>query len=147
MTLGNFPVNNWVSLNMWMFKMKHAIKVFLPVQTWYCSYSAPLHLTIHILNSTKNVQVFFFSSSLALLYKRTRQWIIKRSPLDLCLFEVVAVLQKNVRDIIANRVKDGCGRKVKVTREKQNTGYRINKALVALGGTILHPHINWAWHL
>lgn len=39
--------------------------------------------------------------------------------------EVAAVLQENVRYIIANRVKDGRGRRVKETREKQNTGYGV----------------------
>lgn len=37
--------------------------------------------------------------------------------------KVAAVLQKNVSSVIANRVKHGCVRKVKETREKQNSGY------------------------
>lgn len=50
------------------------------------------------------------------------------------VFYVKAVLQKNARNIIANRAKQGCGRRVKETQEKQNTAHKES---------ILHPCIHW----
>lgn len=62
--------------------------------------------------------------SASIRQKDTCHWIIMKSPVDLCFVEVAAAVQKNVRDIIENRVKDGWGRRVKDAREKQSTGHR-----------------------
>lgn len=70
-----------------------------------------------------------------------------QSPLDLCSVEVAAVVQKNVRNIIENRVKDGCGRRVKDTREKQNTGYSEQTKLRVISAapfrSPISPDIYW----
>lgn len=46
--------------------------------------------------------------------------------LDLCSSGAAAALQKNVRNIIANGVKVGCGTRVNDTEDKQSTVYICN---------------------
>lgn len=102
---GNFPCKKTVFvIKVRGFKMKYAIKIFMPVQTWYWRRSASVHLTPWCSEVPKPSRCFV-SASLALSQKRTHKWIIKQLPRDRC------------KKVTANRVKDGCGRRAKGTTE------------------------------
>lgn len=147
MTLGNFPVNNWVSQKMWEFRMRHAIKIFMPVQTRYWSHSAPVHFAPWRTSvCQKHAGILFLplwryhtKGHMSVNNQAISSW-------SLLFFRVATVLRENVRNIIANSVKDGCGTRVKEAREKQNTEHRRHSVAPFCIPTSAEPDIYWhAW--
>lgn len=144
---GKFPCKqlSFSLKKMWAFNMKRAIKIFMPVQTWYRRRSASVHLTPWRSEVPKTSRCFV-SASLALSCKRTHRRIMKRSPRDLCFFEVAA--EKCQENYCKQGWRMVVGGGLKESRGKQkHTPRRARAAQLAHGGTVLIPRISSAWHL
>lgn len=123
-TLGNFSVNNWVTQKMclkWSMQFKYS-----------CLFkhddgATALQCISHhdVLKFAKKLPGVLFLALWRSSHKRASEWsnnLFLIFAFSLCTF-VASALHKNVRNITANRVKDCCGRRVKGTRQEQNTGY------------------------
>lgn len=118
--------------------MKRAIKIFMPVQTWYWERGALLLLTLwQTWSLPKNLAflfVFFFLFLLlALSYRRTRQWIIKQSSWSLvfCFFFILrlphscrkmsgTLLETGWRSVVGGGLKTDRKNKTQATQNKEH---------------------------
>lgn len=147
MTLGNFPVNNWVSHKKKCGRLRWSVQLKYSCLFKHDTGGAALQCISHrdVLKCQKTSRCFV-SASLALSCKRTHQWIIKRSPRHLCLFEVAAEkCQENYckqgwRVVVGGGLKESRGKQKHMLR-------RASAAQLAHGGTVLIPRISSAWHL
>jgi len=126
---------------MWELKMKHAIKIFMPVQTWWWSHGAPVHRTVWL------IRVFCFCISGGVIQKGVSvnsQAISSWSLLFRgCVNPAEKCQEHYCKQGEALLWEEG-------QRDRGETKHRLrrtNKAQVALSGSIFHPHISRAWHL
>lgn len=104
-------VNKHVSKNMWEGKYS--------LQT---SFSQCLIASqTNVKNNNNNIKKPILRVFCFCVWHCYRKGHISVNNLDLCSLGVAAVLQKNVRNIIANRVKVGRGVRVKETPDKQSS--------------------------
>lgn len=120
MTLGNFPVNNWVShkKKTWAFKMKRAIKIFMPVQTWYRRRSASVHLAPWRSEVPKNFQVFCFCLSGTIMQKDTP---VNNKAISSSSLPFWGCCRKMSGKLLQAGVKGGCVRRAKREQGKTKT--------------------------
>lgn len=129
MTLGNFPVNNWVTQEMWEFKMKHAIKIFMPVQTWWWSHSAPVHLApwrVKVCQKTSRFFCFWRYHTKAPMWVNNQaisSWSLPFSRLrQSCGKMSGALLRTGWRMVVGGGLKGHGRNKTQAAQNKQSTG-------------------------
>lgn len=149
MALGNFSVNNWVfSENVGVLKWSVQLK-------YSCLFKhdiggTALQCISHhdVPKSAKNFQVFFLfpplwhyhtKGHMSVNNQAISSWSLLFSRLPLSCRKMSGTLLQTGRGMVV-----GGGLK---RQEKNKTQATENKAQLALSGTILHPHISWAWHL
>lgn len=128
-TRGNVPGSS----RCYLFRTEHAAPIPKLVEMWYRSLGAPLHLTTRWIKVRPNVPGNLFAP-LRHYHPREHMSVNNQaiSSWSFAFFQVASVAQKNVRDIITKRVKDGRGRRFESDKGKNKRRSRTNKAHVAL---------------